>query len=164
MDGDLLSSYDSSAMMLRPDLSLNKGSIQGTRYFEITSFVVKPGHLHEFEELAHMYMDGFRKAAPDTHWDTFQSMYGAGPIPGVPAGNSFIMINTMKSMAEIDKANADFKKFADQMGADGMKKVADLEAASVETTTTNLFAINPRMSYPNQAWIDKEPAFWKIAP
>ena len=34
-DGDLLSGYDSVAMMLRPDLSLNKGSINGTRYFEI---------------------------------------------------------------------------------------------------------------------------------
>ena len=163
-DGDLLSSYDSSVAMLRPDLSLNKGSIQGTRYFEITSFVVKPGHLHEFEELAHMYIDGMRKAAPDTHWDCFQVMYGIGPIPGVPIGTSFIVVNTMKSMAEIDKENADFKKFGDQMGAGGMKKIADLEASSVETTTTNLFAINPRMSYPQQEWIDKEPGFWKVAP
>ena len=43
MDGDLLASYDAAAMTLRPDLSLNKGSIDGARYFEITTFVVKPG-------------------------------------------------------------------------------------------------------------------------
>src|SRR6201994_3715378 len=34
-DGDLLSGYDAGAMTLRPDLSLNKGSIYGARYFEV---------------------------------------------------------------------------------------------------------------------------------
>jgi hypothetical protein len=79
-DGDLLASYDAAAMTLRPDLSLNKGSIDGARYFEITTFVVKPGHVHEFTELAKLYIETFRKIAPDTHWDTFEVMYGS-PLP-----------------------------------------------------------------------------------
>ena len=79
-DGDLLSSYDAAAMTLRPDLSLNKGSIDGARYFEITAFVVKPGHMHDFAELAKIYIDAYRKIAPDTHWDTFEVMYG-NPLP-----------------------------------------------------------------------------------
>jgi hypothetical protein len=162
MDGDLLASYDSMASILRPDLSLNKGHIEGTRYFEITTFVVKPGHAREFEELAHLYVDGFRKAAPDTHWDCFQVMYGS-PVMGVPTGAVYVIFNTMKSLAETDKGNEDFKKFANVLGESGMKKAGDLEAASVETTTTNLFEINPRMSYPPQAWIDKDPTFWKVA-
>ena len=64
MDGDLLSGYDAGAMMLRPDLSLNKGSIDGARYFEITAFVVKPGHVHDFAELTQIYIDTFRKSLP----------------------------------------------------------------------------------------------------
>ncbi len=163
MDGDLLAGYDSSVLMLRPDLSLNKGSIQGTRYFDITTFVVKPGHTHEFEELAHIYADGFRKAAPDTHWDCFQVVYGS-PAPGVPAGSSFIVINTVKSLAEIDRGAEDFKKFAANVGENGMKRIGELTASSVETTGSNLFEINPRISYPPKEWVDKEPGFWKVAP
>ena len=163
MDGDLLSSYDSGVATLRPDLSLNKGQILGTRYFEITTFVVKPGHEHEFEELAHIYIDGFRKVAPDTHWDCFELMYGTIAV-GYPTGSTFIVFNLMKSLAEVDKGTANYKKFADEQGSAGMKKISELSAASIETTSTNLFEINPRMSYPPQEWIDKDPTFWKVTP
>jgi hypothetical protein len=162
-DGDLLTSFDSGVAMLRPDLSLNKGQILGTRYFEITTFVVKPGHEHEFEELAHIYIDGFRKVAPETHWDTFEIAYGT-VTPGIPAGATFVVFNLMKSLAEVDKGNDNFKKFADDQGSGGMKKISELTAASIETTSSSLFEINPRMSYPPQEWIDKDPAFWKVAP
>ena len=163
LDGDLLTSYDSGVAMLRPDLSLNKGQILGTRYFEITTFVVKPGHEHEFEELAHIYIEGMRKVAPDTHWDCFELMYGS-VAPGVPTGSTFVVMNLMKSLAEVDKSAIDFKKFADEEGSGGMKKISELTAASIETTSSNLFEINPRMSYPPQEWIDKDPTFWKMAP
>jgi hypothetical protein len=147
-------------MMLRPDLSLNKGSIHGTRYFEITTFVVKPGHMHEFEELAHMYADTFRKVAPDTHWDCFEVMYGS-PAPAIPGGGTFVVINTMKSLAETDKGVADSEKFAKEVGSSGMAKAGELMAASVETTATNLFQINPRMSNPLPEWVKQDPEFWK---
>lgn len=159
-DGDLLSNYESVALMLRPDLSLNKGSIHGTRYFEITTFVVKPGHMHEFEELAHMYADTFRKVAPDTHWDCFEVMYGS-VVPGVPTGGTFVVINTMKSLNETDKGVADSEKFAKELGSSGMAKAEELTAASIETTATNLFQINPRMSNPLPEWVKQDPDFWK---
>ena len=159
-DGDLLSGYDSTTMMLRPDLSFNKGSINGTRYFEITTFIVKPGHMHDFEQLAHMYADTYRKVAPDGHWDCFEVMYG-NPAPGFPSGSAFVVVNTMKSLAETDKGVTDSEKFAKELGAGGMQKVEELSAASIETTGTNLFAINPRMSNPPQEWITREPDFWK---
>ena len=160
-DGELLTSYDSGAFQLRPDLSLNKGSIHNTRYFEMTLFMVKPGHVMEFEELAKIYIEGFRKAAPDTHWDTFEQMYGT-PAPGMPSGGIFLVVNTMKSLSETDRGSDDFKKFVDVIGKDGMKKIEQLTAASVYATTTNLFEINPRMSYPPQEWVDAEPGFWKV--
>jgi len=160
MDGDLLSSYDSVAMSLRPDLSLNKGSINGTRYFEITTFIVKPGHRHDFEQLAHMYGDTFRKVAPDAHWDCFEVMYG-NPAPGFASGAAFVVVNTMKSQAETDKGIMDSEKFAKELGSSGMQKIEELSAASIETTGTNLFEINPRMSNPPQEWITREPGFWK---
>lgn len=160
LDGDLLASYDAVAMTLRPDLSLNKGHIKGTRYFEITTFIVKPGHLREFTELGHIYVDTFRKVAPDTHWDTFEVMYGS-PTPGIPGGDTFVVVNTMESLAEVDAAIKNGEKFAAALGEAGLKKVGELSAASVETTSTNLFQINPRMSNPYAEWVKRDPTFWK---
>jgi len=160
-DGDLLASYDSAVMMLRPDLSLNKGSIDGARFFEITTFVVKPGHTHDFTELAKMYIDAYRKIDPEAHWDTFELTYG-NPTPGTSGGAIFMVFNTMKSLAETDKSMQSSDKFAGELGADGMKKISELTAASVAATGTNLFAINPRESNPPSEWVKKEPAFWKV--
>jgi hypothetical protein len=161
MDGDLLASYDAAAMTLRPDLSLNKGSIDGARYFEITVFVVKPGHLHDFTELAKMYIDAYGKVAPDAHWDTFEVMYG-NPLPSAHGGAVFLVFNLMKSLAETDKSIKDSDKFASELGPAGLQKVSELMAASVEATSTNLFAINPRISSPPAAWVKKDPGFWKV--
>jgi hypothetical protein len=159
-DGDLLSGYDSAVMTLRPDLSLNKGSIDGARYFEITVFVVKPGHVHDFTELAKMYIEAYRKVAPDTHWDTFEVMYG-NPLPTAAGGGIFLVFNLMKSLAETDKSIKDSDKFASEVGPAGLQKIGELTAASVEATSTNLFAINPRISNPPAAWVKKDPGFWK---
>jgi hypothetical protein len=160
-DGDLLTGYDAGAMVLRPDLSLNKGSIDGARYFEITSFVVKPGHTHDFEELAKLYIDTFRKIDPQTHWDTFEVMYG-NPVPTAAGGQVFLVFNLMKSLAETDKSMQNSDKFSSELGASGMQKVSELTAASIEASTTNLFAINPRESNPPTEWIKKDPGFWKV--
>lgn len=161
MDGDLLSSYDGVALMLRPDLSLNKGSIDGTRYFEITTFVVKPGHRREFTELAHMYVEATKKVSPDAHWDCFETIYGNPVVGGGGGGATFVVINTVKSLAETDKSMLDSTKLEDALGAAGLQKAGELEAASVEVTTTNLFAINPHESNPNADWVKKDPTFWK---
>jgi hypothetical protein len=161
MDGDLLTGYDAGAMMLRPDLSLNKGSIDGARYFEITSFVIKPGHTHDFTELTKIYIDTYRKVAPQTHWDTFEVMYG-NPVPTAAGGEVFLVFNLMKSLEETDKSIKDSDKFASELGASGMQKVSELTAASIETSTTNLFVINPRESNPPSEWIKKDPGFWKV--
>ena len=160
-DGDLLTGYDAGAMRLRPDLSLNKGSIDGARYFEITAFVIKPGHTHDFEELAKIYIDTFRKIAPQTHWDTFEVMYGS-PVPTTAGGDVFLVFNLMKSLAETDKSIQNSDKFVSELGASGMQKVSELTAASIEATATNLFAINPRISNPPSEWVKKDPGFWKM--
>jgi hypothetical protein len=161
MDGDLLTGYDAGVMTLRPDLSLNKGSIDGARYFEVISFVVKPGHVHDFTELTKIYIDTYRKVDPQAHWDTFEVMYG-NPVPTAAGGDVFLVFNLMKSLAETDKSIKDSEKFASELGASGMQKVSELTAASIEASTSNLFVINPRESNPPSEWIKKDPGFWKV--
>jgi hypothetical protein len=154
-DGDLLADYDTSVSMYREDLSLQATvDIAHMRYFEISRFVVRPGHGQEWEELVKQYKTTYQKAVPDAHWAVFQSMYGADN------GGVFLVFVPMKSLAETDRSMADGKKFAASLGEDGIKKLDALEASCVESHQTNVFAFNPKTSYPPEAWVKADPDFW----
>jgi hypothetical protein len=158
-DGDLLTSYESSTSVYREDMSLRSTvNIAQMRYFEITQFVVRPGHEREFEALAKIYVDGYGKAVPEAHWATFERQYGAST--GASAGDVFLVFNPMKSLAEVDTSFADSKKFDSSLSDGERKKMAELSAACIESVQTNLFAFNPKESYPPDEWI-KADSFWK---
>ena len=158
-DGDLLTAYESSTSVYREDMSLRANvNIAQMRYFEITQFVVRPGHEKEFEALAKMYVDGYGKAVPEAHWATFERQYGAST--GGSVGDVFIVFNPMKSLAEVDSGFGDAKKFDASMSESEKKKLAELTAASIESVQTNLFAFNSKESYPPEEWI-KADSFWK---
>jgi len=67
----------------------------------------------------------------------------------------------MKSASEIDRSFITGKQVQEAMGAEGGKKAADLSAAAIETSQTNLFIFNPRISYVQDEWIKADPDFWK---
>jgi hypothetical protein len=153
-DGDLLDATDAAAMVLRPELSLRTGQdIPHMRYFEIARFQVRPGHDKDWEALVKLYQKGCEKI-PDCHWDMYQIVYGA------PDG-TYIVFNPLKSAAEIDRNFESMKTFSDALGEDGMKQFAELSAATLESSETNLFTFNPRMSYVSEDWIKADPEFWK---
>lgn len=159
-DGDALSDTSSSIWLRRDDLSTNvAGPPVGMRYLEVSQYVVKPGHEHEFEALAKMYVAA-AKSIPEFHWTAYQMAYG------VPSGNStggptFLVLTALKSGADADAAFGAGKKFEEAVGEDGLKKMAELEAASVASETTNLFAVSPKMSIPTDAMVKSDPDFWK---
>ncbi len=76
-------------------------------------------------------------------------------------GGVYVVFNAMKSLAEVDTGFGDSKKFAAQLGEDGMKKLAELSAACIESSQSNLFVFNPKISYPADAWVKADPGFWK---
>jgi hypothetical protein len=156
-DGELLANYDASVNMYREDLSLRGPvNIAHMRFFEITRFVVRPGHEKEFEDLAKKYISTYEKVSPDAHWATYESMYGQDN------GGVYLVITPMKSLAETDQEIADGKKFMSAQGEEGMKKLAELAAASIVTSQTNAFQVNPRISYPPDEWVKANPTFWKV--
>jgi|SRR5271170_4900097 len=161
-DGDLLTVYESSTSVYRDDMSLRSTvNIAQMRYFEITQFVIRPGHDKDWEELVKMYVDGFGKAVPDARWATFERVYGANT--GGSNGGVFIVLNPMKSLAEVDHNSAEAGAYFKSMSASDTKKMAELTAACVESAQTNLFAFNPKESYPADEWI-KADSFWKPKP
>jgi len=155
-DGELLTSYETNVFAFRGDLSYNPNvDIGQMRYFEVDAFHTKPGHEMEWEEIAKMYVENYGKAIPNAHWATYQEMFGTR------SGGVYIVIIPMKSLAEVDAALAGGKKFMDQLGESGMKKMMELSAASTEWTETSLLAFNPKLSYASEGWIKSDPSFWK---
>jgi hypothetical protein len=153
-DGDMLTQSEESVWLRRDDLSTNvKGPRTGSRYMDITQFVVKPGHREEFEEVAKMYVKAAEKV-PAFHWTAYSSAYGACP------GACYIVITAYKSLSEVDDSFASGKALMDAMGKDGVKKLKELEASSVESEMTNLFSLDPKMSYPPDALKAGDEAFW----
>jgi len=154
VDGELLSETDSGDFAFREDLSLRSATdIPHMRYFEISLFHIKQGHDKDWETLVKMYQDAFEKI-PDVHWAMYQAVYGQ-------ADNSFVIFNPMKSLSEVDRGFAQGKAFEAAMGEEGMKKLRELTAETVESSQTNLFSFDPKMSYIGEDWSKADPEFWK---
>ena len=100
-----------------------------------------------------MVVEGYKKALPEAHWACYETMYGA------PDG-TYLFITARKSAGEVDSDIAHNKDFMAAMGEEGMKKLEELAAASIESNEANLFALNPNMSYVPAEWI-KADDFWK---
>jgi len=154
IDGELLSETDSGAFALREEYSLHpEVDIAHSRYFEISKFQVRQGHDKDWDALVKLVTEAYKRI-PDAKWITYSSVYGN-------PDTTYIIFNAMKSASEIDRNFAMGKDFEAAMGEAGMKKLAELTAAAVESSQTNLFAFNPRMSYPREEWVKADPEFWK---
>jgi hypothetical protein len=152
-DGDLLSDFDATALLFRDDYSLRAMfDIPHMRYFEISLYRVRPGHMQDWDTLVKMVIAAYQKI-PDVHWATYQAIYGQ-------EGGTWVVFNPMKSASEIDQSFDQSKKFMAAMG-DDMKKFTELEAATIESSQHNWFAFSPKMSYVSDEWIKADPDFWK---
>jgi hypothetical protein len=153
-DADLLTDYNQNIFVLDSENSLRPGDGVHARYFEITHFRVKPGHRREWMEAVKLYRDAYDKAVPDAHWALYSSAYGENN------GGDYLVISTVKSLSEDDANEADGKKVREALGPDGMKRAEELTAACLELSESNLYHVNPRMSYADETWM-KADDYWK---
>jgi len=152
-DGELLDAYDQSAWVYREDQSMNQtGGLVGIRLFEIEVFQVKPGHEADWETAVKMVKDAYAKV-PGAHWAMYQNVFGREQP-------SFLVITPRKSASEIDRDFGNSKQFADAMGTEGMKKLGELSASAIASSETNIFVINPKMSYMDEDLAKADPEFW----
>ena len=152
-DAPLLDSVDQSAWMFREDYSYRPTTDMGSaRMMDIEVFHLKPGHEAEWDAIVKLVKGAYAKGL-EGRWDMFQLIYGGGP--------AYVAITPAKSFAEIDRFYGAGKKFEEAMGAEGLRKLGELTAAAVESTDTNLFVINPKMSYVPDEVAKSAPEFWR---
>lgn len=155
-DGELLKSIDQGVFLYNDEYSMHPAvDMPHMRYFEVETFHLRPGHRAEWDEAVKLVKAAYEKAVPDEHWAAYEQILGDG--------NSIIVITPMKSLSELDHEMIADKRFMAAMGADGMKKLAELSAAAIKSSSTNLFAFNAKLSYISEDWIKADPDFWKPA-
>ena len=153
-DGELLSETDGAVLTFNEEYSFRpEVDIAHMRYFEISAWQVKQGHDKDWDEIVKLVKEAYKKI-PDAHWAAYLAVYG---LPNT----TYLVFTPMKSLAEVDKSWAESKDFEAAMGEEGMKKLSELSARAIESSQTNLFAFNPRMSYPADEWVKADPDFWK---
>jgi hypothetical protein len=155
-DGDLLQDFDQAVATYDEKLSFHPhADISHARYYEVSVFRVKPGHRKEWHELTKMVQDANEKGGTSAHWATYEVAYGA-------EDGTYIILSADKSMADIDQGFAESAKFAEALGGEeGMNKLDKLYGETVESSRSELFSINPKQSYADEAWIKSDPDFWK---
>jgi hypothetical protein len=137
-------------MSLRPVADLSQ-----MRFMELSIYRVRPGHEREWSEAVKMVKAAYEKGVPGSHWGVFNQVYGG-------EGGSYLVLTSRKTLAEVDHGfQVEDKQFEAAIGADGMKKLDELIAASVESSLHQLFSFNPHMSYVADEWIKADPDFWK---
>jgi hypothetical protein len=129
-------------------------NITEMRYFEVETIHLKQGHDKDWEDLVKLYKATLEKVNTDEHDIFFEARYGA------PDGTVYIF-TPRKSLADIDAAMGTGKAFEDALGAEGQKKLAQLQEASVASSNTTLIKFSPEMSYPPDEWIKADPGYWK---
>lgn len=149
-DGALLDGYMTSVYHFRKSMSLNPGAPVGSHFFELTLFRVRSGHEKDWDTVVKMYRDAFAKV-PGAHWDMFEKMYGEH------SGDTWLLAVPMKSLAYEDASMADGAKLKDVVGADQLQKMQALADATIESVESNLFYLDPKMSYAPPNWTKADP-------
>jgi hypothetical protein len=155
-DGAELESVDQGVFVFNEEMSLRSmADLSQMRFMEVSIYHVRPGHEREWSEAVKMVKAAYEKGVPGSHWGVFNQVYGG-------EGGSYLVLTARKTLAEVDRGfQVENKQFEAAIGADGMKKLDELIAASVESSLHQLFAFNPHMSYAADEWIKADPDFWK---
>jgi hypothetical protein len=155
-DGELLENADLSVFTYNEEWSFHTHpDLSHARYYDISSFHIRPGHRKEFSDCVKMVKDANEKGGTAAHWGAYELAYGG-------EGGTVIALTHRESLSEIDKDFAESKKFAEAIGGEGgMQKLDEVCGEGADSSHTELFSINPKQSYAEDAWIKSDPDFWK---
>ena len=152
-DGEFRSGGSSLVVSYREDLSdFANVDLSKMRYFRIVTYNLRQGHTLDFSEAVKIVRAGYRKLGVELHWATYQVVSGL-PSP------SYVLFIPMKSLDEIDAGLGRDKALREAEGDDA-EKLQKIAADGYVSTESNIFAFNPKMSYPPKEWIAGDPEFW----
>ncbi len=122
------------------------------RYWQITTFRVRPGHEMSFIGAAKAYGTAAARLAPEERYRIYQV------VAGLPDAN-FLVFSSFRSFANLDEAMAMHRKILSGLNAEE-RAAFDKFAEGVISTETERFRLSPEMSYVSKEVRQQDPAFW----
>ncbi len=153
-DGEVLNNLRTIMAVGRPELSMGTyPDLARQRFWEITTFRVRPGHEGEFDAAAKAYIAAATRSAPTTSFRTYEVIAG-GLTP------TYLIFSSVSAYGQFDEMFANGMK---TMGGASVDERAALQKFSTDALLngeTNRFRLDPGQSYVSAETRATDPAFW----
>jgi len=152
-DAEHLDALRTIHAMGRKDLSHGAFPDAGKqRFYEITTFRVRPGGEAAFEAAAKAYGAAAGKAAPNTAYRVYEV------VAGLP-GPTYLVFSSTASFGEFDKYASDLMATMKAMTPQEQEAMQKFNEFLTEAVTQR-FRLDPDMSYVSRAVRETDPGFW----
>jgi hypothetical protein len=157
-DAEFVNESTSLQALARPDLSYgNFPDLAMMRFWEISTYRVKPGHEDAFAAAAKAWASATARVSKDTSWRTYEVVAGA-------PGGTYLIFSSHPGFGAFDKAATD--------GEATFKGLSFEERTTLDTyfrdaalnTVTNRYRLDPGQSFVPAETRQKDPAFWNPKP
>jgi len=157
-DGEFLAEQGAMQAVAVPELS--HGSfppIGKMRYYEITTFRIRPGHRSAWMAATKAYKAATVRSAPGASWRTYDVVAGA-------PGGTYLLFSSVGSFAEFDRMLAEGDATMKGATAEEMGVLEKFMKESVISVSTQRYRLDPVQSYVNAETKAQDPAFWSKRP
>ncbi len=131
-----------------PDLNM-------ARFWQITTFHIRPGHNAQFAEAVNVYKAVVGRTEPNARWRTYRV------TNGMPDG-TFLIYSSIESFGQFDAMMAGSAAIAAAMTPEEGEQMQKYLVEAVLSAITNRFRLDPDMSYVSDETKATDPDFWKI--
>jgi hypothetical protein len=153
-DADHINSSRRLYAAARPDLSYGAFPDMGlARFWEVTTFRVRPGYEEAFANAAKAYAAAAKRAAPNMSWRTYEV------IAGLP-GPTYLVFSSVQSFAEFDRSMQDGMALGKAFTPEEQQTLEKFGASGLINSETQRFQLDPVQSYVDAATKSKDPKFW----
>lgn len=143
----------------RDDLSSNVSMVQPkTRFFTVTMVTVRPGHEREFEEIHRTLKFARQRANAADNRVIYQI------VSGMPKNIYFIFSAYRTLQIAGNSLDPPVDDYSTDVDDSTRSHLDDNSRASIASSETWLFSVNPAISNPAGEWIVDDPEFWRAAP
>jgi hypothetical protein len=153
-DADHINSVRTIHASARTDLSYGAFPDMGlVRYWEVTTFRVRPGFEDAFANVAKAYAAAAKRAAPNMSWRTYEV------IAGLP-GPTFLVFSSVQSFADFDRAMQEGMAIGKSFTAEEQQMMEKFGSSGLINAETQRFRLDPVQSYVDAATKAKDSKFW----
>jgi hypothetical protein len=157
-DQEFLAEQSALQAVAMPELSHGAfPDISKMRYYEITTFRVKPGHQEEWIAAAKAYKAATARSAAGASWRTYEVVAGA-------PGGTYLVFSSVGSFGDFDKMMAEGEATMKGATPEEMGVLGKFMKESVLDVSTNRYRVDPGQSYVDAATRAKDAAFWARKP